>query len=100
MPRISAGAAMNSTSTGSMIDTISDGVEVSVAMTTLPARKAPNSRPASTVPPGVAAPSSATVIASKPMPASMSPVSAGLVPRICEHPARPASAPEISMTTM
>ena len=51
-------------------------------------------------PHGLPRPSSATVMASKPMPASMSPVSAGSVPRICATPASPASAPAISITTM
>ena len=52
------------------------------------------------MPLGLARPSRATVIASNPMPASMSPVSWVLVPRIWLTPARPHRAPAISITVM
>ena len=71
---------MKSTITDWMTCTISVGVPVSACIRTAPARSAPNRIPASTVPPGLARPSSATVIASKPMLASTSPVSAALLP--------------------
>ncbi len=96
--RTSGGAAMNSTISAWTTVTISIGTPSAACIEKPPALNAPNRMPAAKVPHGVERPSRATVIASKPMPASMSaenPVV--IVPSTWFTPARPTSAPAISM---
>src|SRR5690606_8965658 len=69
--RTSGGAAMNSTINDWITRKMSMGVPVPACIVTPPARSAPNSRPAATVPHGLVRPSSATVMASKPRPAEI-----------------------------
>jgi hypothetical protein len=96
--RMSGGAATNRTFNDCTTSTMSIGVPVRACMITPPARSPPNKMPASTVPKGLPRPSSATVIASKPMPPAIPRVRARSVPRTCMAPARPASEPAIAIT--
>src|SRR5690606_4583949 len=96
--RTSGGAAMNSTMSDWTTSTMSIGVPVRACIAKPPARSAPNSRPARTVPSGRERPSRATVIASKPKLAATPAVSTFSVPSTCAAPPRPASAPAIAMT--
>src|SRR5665647_2388888 len=70
--RTSGGAAMNSTINDCTTRTISIGTFWEACITEPPALNPPNRMAAASTPNGVDRPSSATVIASKPMPASMS----------------------------
>ena len=98
--RISGGAAMNSTIRDWTTSTMSTGMPWEACMAKPPALKAPNSSPAHMMPIGLDRPSRATVIASKPMPASRSVVMPAVtVPSTWLTPARPTSAPEMSITT-
>src|SRR2546423_11826422 len=63
MARTKGGAAMNTTISAWITVTTSIGVDVCADITVPPACNAPNSRPAATVPHGLARPSNATVIA-------------------------------------
>ena len=69
--RTSGGAAMNSTMSDCTTSTMSIGTPSAACIEKPPALNAPNRMPATKMPHGVERPSSATVIASKPMPASM-----------------------------
>ena len=62
-----------------------------------PARRAPKSNAAKTVPIGWARPSNATVIASKPKEPAISAVSAYSLPSTWTAPPRPAKPPQIAM---
>src|SRR5690606_24434579 len=98
--RTSGGAAMNSTISDWTTSTMSIGVPVRACIVTPPARRAPNSSPAATVPHGFARPRSATVIASKPIPPEMCTLPCRSVPSAWAAPARPASAPAMTNTAM
>ena len=96
----SAGAAMKSTISAWSTVTSSSEMPAYDCIWLPPACSAPNSSAASTTPHGLARPSSATVIASKPMLRDDQRRSAA--GRGAEHlvaPPRPASAPAISMTS-
>ena len=96
--RTSGGAAMKSTMSDCTTSTISIGTPSAACIEKPPALNAPNRMPATKVPHGVDRPSSATVIASKPMPASMPAVKPVVtVPSTWLTPARPSSAPEMSI---
>src|SRR5690606_5072269 len=97
--RTSGGAAMNRTMSDWMTVTISIGIPSAACIVAPPARNAPNRIAAPSTPTGFERPSSATVIASKPIPASTSvekPVVE--VPSTCVTPASATSAPETTMT--
>ncbi len=96
--RTSGGAAMKSTMSDCTTSTISTGTPSAACIEKPPALKAPKSSPAMKMPHGLERPRSATVMASKPMPASMPAVNPVVtVPSTWETPARPSSAPEMSI---
>ena len=89
---------MNSTMSACTTVTISIGICCAACIAKPPALNAPNRMPAAKVPHGVDRPSRATVIASNPMPASMSAAKpVVIVPSTWLTPARPTRAPEISI---
>src|SRR4029453_14813337 len=99
--RTSGGAAMKSTMRDCTTSTISIGTPSAACIEKPPALKAPNRMPAMKMPHGVERPSRATVIASKPMPASMPAVNPVVtVPSTCLTPARPSRAPELDSALM
>ena len=89
----SAGAATNSTIRACSTSVSSFGVPALACIATPPTLIAPNSRPASTVPSGLARPSSATVIASKPIEPGSVGLSEFWLPSTCMVAASPASGP-------
>src|SRR5690606_2298922 len=96
--RTSGGAATNSTTTACTTSTMSTGMPSAACIVYEPALSAPNSRPATTVPHALLRPSSATVMASKPKPASIVLEKPFVTaPWICCEAARPARPPAKSM---
>src|SRR5690606_1901188 len=96
--RTSGGAAMNSTTSTWMTCTRSSGTPWLDSMKRPPVDSAANSRPASTMPTGPERPSSATVIASKPMLPATPSVRRFSVPSTWTAPARPTRAPATART--
>src|SRR5690625_4506102 len=96
--RTNPGAAMKSTITAWMTSTMSIGVFAIVCMNGAPARSAPKSNAAHTVPSGRDLPSSATVIASNPMDPAEDSTKVRFVPSTTEAPPSPARTPATPRT--
>ncbi len=96
--RTSVGAAMKTMISDWMMAMRSMLTPAETCICRPPASSAPNSSPASSTPIGCPRPSSATAMASKPMPAEKFGEARPSTPSTWLAPARPASAPAIAIT--